>query len=76
MIKASVSDIFNTMRFKGTQDFTGQHSDVLARWESRQFKLNFNYRFGNSQVKAARQRKAAIEDENKRTQNSGGIGGQ
>jgi len=74
-VKASVSDIFRTMRFKGTADFAGQQTTASGRWESRQFKLNFNYRFGNSQVKAARQRKAAIEEENKRTQSSGGIGG-
>lgn len=71
-LKASVSDMFKLMRFKGSIDFAGQHTDVLANWESRQFKLNFNYRFGNSQVKASRQRKEAIEEENKRSQNSGG----
>ncbi len=74
-VKASLSDIFKTMRFKGTADFSGQQTTASGYWESRQFKLNFNYRFGNSQVKAARQRKAAIEEENKRTQSSGGIGG-
>lgn len=74
-IKASVSDMFKIMRFKGYIDFAGQHTDVLAHWESRQFKLNFSYRFGNSQVKAARQRKEAIEEENKRSQqSSGGMG--
>ena len=31
--------------------------------------------FGSTQVKAARQRKSAIEEENKRTENSGGMGG-
>ncbi|MGG9963677.1 outer membrane beta-barrel protein [Ferruginibacter sp. SUN106] len=74
-LKASVSDMFKLLRFKGSLDYTGQHSDVLAHWESRQFKLNFSYRFGNSQVKAARQRKEAIEEENKRSQqSSGGMG--
>jgi hypothetical protein len=38
--------------------------------------MNFSYRFGNSQVKAARQRKAALEEEAKRTQGSGGMGNQ
>jgi iron complex outermembrane receptor protein len=75
-LKASVSDMFRTMRFKGTIDYAGQHSEVLARWESRQFKLNFNFRFGNSQVKAARQRKGSNEEENKRTESSGNLGGQ
>ena len=74
-LKASVSDMFKLMRFKGSIDFAGQHTDVLAHWESRQFKLNFSYRFGNSLVKAARQRKEAVEEENKRSQqSSGGMG--
>ena len=73
-VKASVSDLFNTLQFRGHLDYTGQHSDFVAHWESRQFKLNFNFRFGNAQVKATRQRKAATEEENKRTQSSGGIG--
>lgn len=79
-LKAAVSDIFHTLRFRGTTDFAGQHSVFKANWESRQFKLNFVYRFGSNQVKGARQRNTGAEDENKRTQQSGngmgGIGGQ
>ena len=76
MLKAAVSDIFHLMKWKGNSNFTGQFNEASGRWESRQFKLNFNYRFGNTQVKAARQRKASIEEENKRTQeSSGGMGG-
>ena len=44
-------------------------------FESGKFKLNLTYRFGSSQVKAARQRKLASEEESKRTQGGGqGIG--
>lgn len=75
MLKASVSDIFRLMKFKGNTNFTGQFTEASGRWESRQFRLNFTYRFGNAQVKAARQRKTSIEDEKNRTQQSGGIGG-
>lgn len=75
MLKASVSDIFHLMKWKGNTNFSGQFNEASGRWESRQFKLNFTYRFGNAQVKAARQRKTSIEDENKRTQQSGGMGG-
>lgn len=75
MIKATVTDMFRLMKFKGYTNFTGQFTEASGRWESRQFRINFNYRFGNAQVKAARQRKTSIEDENKRTQQSGGIGG-
>jgi len=75
MVKASVTDMFRLMKFKGYANFSGQYTEASGRWESRQFRINFNYRFGNAQVKAARQRKNAIEDENKRTQQGGGIGG-
>lgn len=75
-IKASVTDIFKTMRWSGTTDFAGQYLKVSGGWESRQLRLNFSYRFGNSQVKAARQRKTASEDENKRAGSSGGGLGQ
>lgn len=73
-IKASVSDIFRTLRFRGETEFAGQLSQFTNRWESRQFKLNFVFRFGSNQVKAARQRTTGAEDENKRTQSGGGIG--
>jgi len=49
---------------------------VNGGWESRQFKLNFNYRFGNNQIKQARQRKTSIEEESQRSQGGGGLGGQ
>ena len=55
--------------------FSGQQSIFYGKPESRQFKLSFNMRFGSTQVKASRQRKSAIEEENKRTESSGGMGG-
>jgi hypothetical protein len=75
-IKATVSDIFLTMRWKATSDFAGQVLNANGGWESRLLKLSFSYRFGNSQVKAARQRKTATEEENKRVNSAGGgLGG-
>ena len=71
-IKASVSDILHTLKFDAESDFAGQVTKPLARWESRQFKLNFTYRFGSNQVKAARQRSTGAEDENKRVQSGTG----
>lgn len=70
-VRTSVTDIFHTMRFEGTSDFAGQKTTNNFRWESRQFKVNFVYRFGNMQVKAARQRTTGTEDENKRVQSGG-----
>jgi len=71
-IKASVTDIFQTMRWGGTSNFTGQYLHARGGFESRQFKLNFTYRFGSNQVKGERQRKTGLEDENKRAGSSGG----
>ncbi|MEP7110496.1 MAG: TonB-dependent receptor [Ferruginibacter sp.] len=71
-IKTSVSDILHTLKFKGLSEFAGQRTDLVSRWESRQFKLNFVYRFGSNLVKAARQRGTGADDEMKRVQQSGG----
>ncbi len=73
-VKASVTDIFRTMRWAGSSNFSGQFNEASGRWESRQFRINFSYRFGNSQVKAARQRKTGLDDDKKRAE--GGEGGQ
>ena len=71
-VKASVSDIFQTMKWGGTSNFAGQYLKAGGGWESRQFKLYLTYRFGSTQVKAARQRKTGLEDENKRVGSQGG----
>ncbi|MBS1596719.1 MAG: TonB-dependent receptor [Bacteroidetes bacterium] len=70
-IKASVSDIFNALHWNATSDFAGQHINARGNFESRQFKLNFTYRFGNNQVKASRQRKTGTDDENQRVGSQG-----
>ena len=75
-IKVAVSDIFRTMRWAGTSDFSGQTVQANGGWESRQFKVNFTYRFGKTTVKSARQRKTGVEDESNRAQSGGGgLGG-
>jgi hypothetical protein len=73
VLKASVSDIFKTLKWRGESTFSGAQSIASGHWESRQFKLNFSYRFGGAQVKAARQRKTGAEEENNRA-NGGGQG--
>ncbi len=72
-IKLSVSDIFQTLRFRGTMNFSGQQTVLSQYGETRQFRVNFSYRFGNNGVKAARQRNSGSEDESKRV--GGGSGG-
>lgn len=71
-VKASVTDIFRIMKWKGESNFTGVTNVASGRWESRQFRINLNYRFGNTQVKASRQRKTGLEDENKRADSGTG----
>jgi hypothetical protein len=73
-IKASVSDIFNTLHWSAISNFAGQYVNTSGSFESRQLKLYFTWRFGNTQVKAARQHKTGAEDENKRVSNQGSGG--
>ncbi len=71
-LKASVSDIFQTMQWGGISNFASQYIKAGGGWESRLFKLNFTYRFGSSEIKASRQRKTGVEDESKRVTDQGG----
>ena len=74
--KATVTDVFHTMKWGGTSDFAGQYMKVSGQWESQQLRLSLLYRFGSNQVKAARQRKTSAEDESQRVGGQGGgIGG-
>lgn len=72
-MKASVSDVFHTMRFGATSDFAGQKMTVNYRQESRQFKLSFTVRLGNNGVKPSKQRAGGAEEELKRVQQGGGF---
>jgi hypothetical protein len=73
-LKVSLTDIFYTLKWKGTSNFAGQLFTASGTQESRQLRTSFTWRFGSNQVKAARQRKQASEEEARRTQSSGGIG--
>lgn len=70
-IRASVSDLFNTLKFKAQSDFAGQQIWVMGKQETRQFKLSLSYRFGNNKLKALRQNLGGAEEESKRVQSSG-----
>jgi len=65
-IKLSVTDIFHTSPWKATSNFGGLYINGGGYWESQTLRLNFTYRFGSSQVKAARQRQTGLESESKR----------
>ena len=65
-IKLSVNDIFNSMKWGGTVNFGGVNMRMQNKWESQQLKLAFTYRFGNKNVKSARERNTGLEDEQRR----------
>ncbi len=65
-LKLSFTDIFHTNPWKANSNFGGLVIHASGYWESQTLRLNFTYRFGNNQVKAARQRETGLENESKR----------
>ncbi|MFN0216591.1 MAG: TonB-dependent receptor domain-containing protein [Saprospiraceae bacterium] len=66
-ISLNVGDILGTQGWRSVNDFTpGLYMRGNGNWESQAVKLNFNYRFGNKNVKGSRQRKTGTEDVNSR----------
>lgn len=65
-VKISVTDIFRNNPWTATSDFGGTYIKGNGGWESRTVRVSFSYRFGSSQVKAARQRQTGLETESKR----------
>ncbi len=73
-LRTALSDVFHTQKFNSNSTFAGQYLIASGINESRVFRVNFSYRFGSNQIKAARQRKTSQEEENQRTNSDGGIG--
>lgn len=67
-IKVSVSDIFNTQQWAGTNDLGELNLNANGGWESRRLKLNFSYKLGSNEIKGSRRRTTGMEDESKRIQ--------
>jgi len=65
-LKVSVSDIFKTNNWSGTSQFGRLFMAVDGGWDSRRFKVNLTYLFGNEKVKKARRRETGLEEEAKR----------
>lgn len=61
-LRLNINDVFFLNRFEGTVKYQDLNFRVLSRWESRQARVSFTYRFGNQNVKAARQRSTSTED--------------
>ncbi len=65
-IKISATDIFRTSPWSAVSDFGGSYIKGSGSWESRTFRINFNWRFGSNQIKNSRDRKTGLESEAKR----------
>ena len=65
-VQATLNDVFN---WQGNQVIIRQgdiDATVVNDWESRVFRLNLSYRFGNEKIKKARQRDTASDELQKR----------
>lgn len=62
-VRLNVNDVFNNRRFRGEYTTTNREVSLANRWDSRQIRVSFTYRFGNSNVKEARKRRTGLEDE-------------
>jgi hypothetical protein len=67
-LRLNVSDIFWMNKFRGTSEFQDISLRVNSTWPSRQVRLTFTYRFGNQNVKGARQRNTGADDLQQRVQ--------
>ena len=70
-IRVGVSDIFKGQEWHATNSFGDLSIDGRGGYESRRFKVNLTYNFGNDKIKS-RRRSTGLEDEKRRTSSSGG----
>ncbi|KAA3436432.1 TonB-dependent receptor [Rufibacter hautae] len=61
-----LNDIFDTARFRANLNYANVNMYWENEWESRRLNLTFDYKFGNSKIKAARSRKTGTSDEENR----------
>lgn len=61
-IRVSVTDIFNTQRWKQQADFGNVHFNYYRKWESRNFRIQLTWKFGKTNFKL-RDRELGAQDE-------------
>ncbi|ACT91616.1 TonB-dependent receptor [Dyadobacter fermentans] len=62
-VKMTFSDVFHTARGGYTSAYAGIETRLRFRFEGQMLRVNFNYRFGSKEIKAARSRRSGSEDE-------------
>ena len=65
-IKAGVRDIFWTQAFSGYAKYSDVDVTLSSRRDSRQFSINFSYRFGKTNIAPARRKTGGADDEQNR----------
>ncbi|GAA4304580.1 TonB-dependent receptor [Nibribacter koreensis] len=65
-VALKLRDVFNTVRFRSTLDYANVNMTWQNEWESRRLNLTFDYKFGNSKIKTARNRKTGTSEEENR----------
>ena len=66
-LRLNINDIFLTSFWSGKTNFAGVNMLLNNRWDSRTVRFSFSYKFGNQNVKTARNRSTATEAEQRRT---------
>lgn len=70
-IKFGIRDIFNTQQFSGYAKYSDVDVSIKSARDSRQFNLNFTYRFGKTNIPSERRKTGGVNDEQNRVKNAG-----
>ncbi len=62
-LKFGITDVLNTQRWQQTANTANLNMLTYRKWESRNVFVSFSYRFGNSKIKAARERSNSNDGE-------------
>ncbi|NNK54914.1 MAG: outer membrane beta-barrel protein, partial [Flavobacteriaceae bacterium] len=73
-VKLGLSDVFLGQRWEARNEFGVLAIHGNGGYDSRRFKVNLTYNFGNDQVKRSRKRSTGMEEEQKRARSGGGSG--
>jgi len=68
-IKLALNDVFNTRKQRLSSVYEGLNYDLVQKHETQIGRITLSYRFGNSNIKAERQRNTGLDSETKRMKN-------
>lgn len=70
-LKMNITDVLKTNYFRGDFENAGKYTSLSSKWDAQQVRVSFTYRFGNTNVKAARNRQTGLEAEQNRVKQGG-----